>query len=413
VFARVGTGSITEPPTERGLNALAAGTFVAGGLGHHSADDLRRILAGKNVGISFGPATDAFTFGGGTTKDDLLLELQFLAARLTDPGYRPEALRQARKGLEQAYISFEHTLQGPLATDVENLLASGDPRYGLPAKDVMMSRNLDEVRAWLTPELTHGALEISLVGDLDVDTAIDAVAKTLGALPPRDPKPPLEALHQVAFPAQPFAKDYRITTEIPRGLVRVYWPTSDGLEASRSRRFTVLANIVSDRLRVKLREQLGAAYSPQAGSFASDTFPGYGYILTHVEIDPAMAAKVTDIIVDIGDDLAKNGVTEDELTRAREPLLTALKQSLRDNGYWLTAVLARAQEKPEVLDWCRNRLADIQSLSTAELSALARKYLGRDRASHVTVLPAAAPASPAVAAPAAPGAPAAPAAPKP
>ena len=394
--ARVGTGSITQPPALRGLTQLAGGTFVPGGLGKHSVDDLRRILAGKNASVSFGASTDAFVLSGGTTKDDLLLALQLLGARLTDPGYRPEALRQSQKGLEQAYLGFEHTFDGPLAMDIANLLANGDPRFGMPPKDVMMARNLDETRAWLTPELTHGAIELAIVGDLDIDATIDAVAKTLGALPARGPKPELAALRKVSFPAQPFTKDYSIVTEIPHSLIRVYWPTTDGMAAPRARRLNLLGEIVSDRLRVKIREGIAAAYSPQAGSFASDTFPGYGYILTHVEVDPPVAASVTELIIGLGDDLAKNGVQPDELTRAREPIMTQLKQSLRDNGYWLSSVLARAQEKPETLDWCRNRLADIESITAAELSVLAKNYLGRERASRVIVLPApgATPAAP-------------------
>ncbi|MFL6543761.1 MAG: hypothetical protein ACJ8LM_01080 [Candidatus Udaeobacter sp.] len=64
-----------------------------------------------------------------------------------------------------------------------------------------------------------------------------------------------------------------------------------------------------------------------------------------------------------------------------------MQQSLRTNNYWLNGVLARAQEKPEVLDWARTRLADVKEITTAELSALAKEYLVHARASHATVLP--------------------------
>ena len=64
-----------------------------------------------------------------------------------------------------------------------------------------------------------------------------------------------------------------------------------------------------------------------------------------------------------------------------------MQQSLRTNNYWLNGVLARAQEKPEVLDWARTRLADVKAITTAELSALAKEYLGHARASRATVLP--------------------------
>ncbi|MFI5358222.1 MAG: insulinase family protein, partial [Opitutales bacterium] len=53
VNVRIGTGQLTEPPAEPGLSFVADNTFVAGGLVRHSADDLRRILAGRTVGVGF------------------------------------------------------------------------------------------------------------------------------------------------------------------------------------------------------------------------------------------------------------------------------------------------------------------------------------------------------------------------
>ncbi|MDB6152590.1 MAG: peptidase domain protein [Chthoniobacteraceae bacterium] len=389
--ARIGNGTITEPADQRGLAAIALSTFGAGGLGKHSTDDLRKILAGKNVGVQFRGESDAFGFSGGTTREDLLLELQWLGAQITDAGYRPEALRQARKGIEQLYLSLEHTPNGPLSTEVANLLAGGDPRFGLPAKEVMMARNLDEVKAWLAPQLSKGAIEVGIIGDLDIDATIAAAAQTLGALPPRDPRPALDELKKITFPAQPFAKDYLIPTEIPKGALSLFWPTTDSMDVKRGRRLNMLAAVFNDRLRVKVREEIGGTYSPNAYSSSSETFPGYGYIMASIDVDPAMAGKISDLVITLADELASNGVTEDELNRARQPLLTSMKDSLRSNAYWLGRVLARAQEKPETLDWTRTRLSDVESITTADLNALAKEYLGRGRVSRATVLPAAAP----------------------
>jgi zinc protease len=386
--ARVGSGTITEPLTQRGLAALAGATFDGGGLGRHSVDDLRRILAGKNVGVQLGAATDAFNFTSATTPGDLLLDLQLMAAKITDPGYRPEALRQVRKGIDQLYLSFEHTANGPMATVVANQLANGDPRFGLPAKEVLLARNLNEVKAWLDPQLERGAIELAMVGDLDVDVAIAAVGKTLGALPIREPKPALEELRKVRFPEKPFAESFTIASEIPKGLVAVFWPTTDDSDVSRNRRLTMLANILSDRLRVKVRQELGGTYSPNAHSFTSDTFPGYGYLTASVDVEPGMAAKITDIVISLADDLAEHGATEDELNRAKQPLLTSIRESVRDNGYWLGAVLSKAQEKPQALDWARSRTKDSESITAAEVSELAKRYLPKSRASHVSVVPA-------------------------
>ncbi len=386
--ARVGNGSVTQPPDQRGLTTIADATFIPGGLGKHSSDELRRLNAGKNVGIGFGTETDTLGFRGSTTPESLTLELQLLTAAITDPGYRPEAMRQARKGIEQMYLGFAHTANGPMATEVANLLASGDPRFGIPPQQVLTARTTDEVRAWLAPQFAKGAIEVALVGDLDLEQTIAAVAATLGTLPPRATKPALTELKKVSFPAQPFTKTYSIPTEIPKGNVHLYWPSTDGFDVQRERRLALLASVLSDRLRVKIREEIGGTYSPSASSYTHYTFPGYGYFHASCVVDPAVAQKIADAIVAIGEDLANNGVTEDQLTRARQPTLASLRQARRTNAYWIASVLRRAQEKPAVLDHERTRLADLEAITAAELSALAKTYLGAAKASRVTILPA-------------------------
>jgi zinc protease len=404
INVRVGHGQLTEPRSQPGLATYASDTFMAGGLGRHSADELRRILAGKTAGVGFRVGADAFLFGGGTNREDLLLQMQLLAAQLTDPGYRPEAARQFSKGIEQEYLAFEHTADGPFTLEVPKLLASGDPRFGLPNKDEMLKRNLAEAKAWLTPELQRGAIEIAIVGDFDLETTIEAVAKTLGALPKRDAAPVSPELLAVKYPSTPFTREFVIQSEIPKGSIRTYWPTTDGREIHRTRRLSVLSDVLSDRLRIKVREELGDGYSPGAGNSPSDVYPGYGYMLAGVEVDPPKAKSLTDLIVAIANDLAEKGVTEDELQRAKNPILTSLRESARTNGYWLTNVLARAQERPEMLDWCRSRYADIEGITKPELDALAKTYLPASHASRVIVIPAA--LTPTPAGPTAPTAPA-------
>jgi len=391
--ARVGTGSMTEPRDQRGLASIAGATFDSGGLGRHSTDDLLRIFSGKNVSVRFRPAPDAFEFSGGATPADLLLALQLLAAKLTDPGYRPESLRLAQKGLEQMYLGFAHTPNGPLSTEIASLLASGDPRFGTPSKEIMMSRTLAEVRSWLSPHLTRGAIEIALVGELDEEAAIAAVARTLGALPTREARPALTELRSVQFPKQPFSRDFAIETQIPKGLAVFYWPTQDGLDARVARRLNLLASILTDRMRVTLREEMGGTYSASVRSAASDVFPGYGYFASGIDVDPTMVAKIAEAVTALSADLHANGVTEDELSRAKLPALTSIRESARTNGYWLSSVLARVQEKPIVLEWARTRESDVTAITKAEIDALAKAYLAPTRISRAVVLPAPKPAT--------------------
>ncbi|MGD1032253.1 MAG: insulinase family protein [Opitutaceae bacterium] len=384
---RAGAGRLTEPKDKPGLSFLTDLTFKAGGLGRHSTDDLQRILAGKTVDVGFSTSDDAFELSGSTNRDDLLLELQLLAAYLTDPGYRPEALRTAKKDIDEIYNEIAHTPEGPLQSRVPRLLAGGDPRFGLPDRSVLLSRTLEDVKAWVGPQLARGPLEIGIAGDIDLNATLDALARTFGALPKRAAKPDYAAERMVSFPAKPLSWDLAVQTEIPKAVVALYWPTADARDVHRTRRLSVLGRILDDRLRVKIREQMGDAYSPEAANDSSETFRDYGVMAAECVVAPDRAKDIAQSIREIAADLHANGVTPDELERARAPLLTALRESARTNPYWLGAVLGSCQEFPQRLDWARTRMTDVQAITKAEVDALAKLYLAPERAFQVIVKP--------------------------
>jgi len=391
--ARVGTGRLEEPRDQPGLAFFANAAFTAGGLGKHSADDLRRLLAGRNVGVGLQVADDALTFGGQTTPADLALQLQLLTATLFDPGYRTEAETTARRQMEPFYKRLASDPTGPFTLEVPRLLASGDPRFGMPTREAAFTRTLAELRTWLAPQLATGAIELSLVGDLAPDTAIAAVAATLGTLPSRAAKPALENLRQVTTPP-PSAQTLKVTTTIPKAALAVYWPTTDALESSRTRRLNLLADILGDRLRKTVREELGGSYSPGAASSPSDTYRNYGFLFARITLEASDVERIRPAVLAAAADLFTHGVTEDELERAKLPVLTAVRESERTNAYWLNAVLGSSQEQPWRLEWARTRAADLASVTKPELDALARAYLDPARALQFTVLPAQSPADP-------------------
>ncbi len=387
ISVRVGAGRLVEPRDQPGLGFFSEMSFASGGLGRHSTDDLARILAGRTVSLEFKVGNDALQFAAATNREDLLLQLQFLAAELTDPGYRPEAQRIARKNIEELYNQLDHDIQGPLNTDVPRLLASGDPRFGLPSRSEAMARNLAEEKAWLGPQLATGPIEIGIVGDIDIDATLNALARTVGALPARRPKPSYVEERKVAFPGTTWTRAFAVPTEISKSAVLITWPTADSSDIHRERRLLLLSQVLDDRLRIKIREQRGA-YDPEAGNESSDTFTGYGMMLAEVVVAPESAQEIQQAILDVAADLQRHGVTPDELERAKLPVLTAVHDARRTNGYWLDRVLLNCQEFPQRLDWSRTQEADINSITVDDLNLLAKAYLGPDRAFCVTVSPA-------------------------
>lgn len=389
LLARVGSGKLTQPKDMPMLDVFATAVFEGGGLGKHSNDDLQQILAGKNVGSTLKIGEDAFTIGGSTTPADFTTQAQLMCASLTDPGYRNEGLWQFQKAIPMIYQQLKHNPDGP-QQEMQAWIYGGDSRFSIAPIETLSSYTIEQARNWLTPELTKGYLELSVVGDFEVDQILPDLLATFGALAPRAPAPPaLNELRKIQFPNAPAAKVFTYESKISQGIATTLWKTN-GLRGNQAefRRLNVLGDIYGDRLREEIREKLGASYSPNAGASGSDGFEGVGYLIGQSIGKPEDLELLLKTMRDLADQLATSGATADELDRSIKPILGQLEKSLRDNSYWLGTVMSQSQADPKRLDLARRRDEDYRSISLAEINALAKKYLAAENALLVTIKPA-------------------------
>ncbi len=388
ILVSFGGGKLTAPADKPGLIPYAQSVFEAGGLEKHSVDDLRRIFASKTVGTDFAVGDDSFILSGKTTPDDMMDELRLICAYMVAPGYRDSADQQFKKNLEAIYTQLQHTAEGMMQNEVVGFIHSGDERFRFPKREVMEQRSLAEVKAWLASALRSEYLEIAVVGDIDVDKTLQQLGATFGALPKRaDKKPDYAKERAVKFPADTKEKDFEFSSEIQRAYAFAYWPTSDMSDIQRTRRLMLLGQILDDRLRLKIRQELGETYSPVSYHVPSDTYTGYGYMTAMATLKPEQVAKVKPMFAQIGQAMIDGGITEDEFQRAREPMLQQLAQMRRDNGYWIKSVLRNCQEHPERLDWARSMVADIQGIKKEDMVQMAKKYLSAASCLTIGLIP--------------------------
>ncbi|MES2981801.1 MAG: insulinase family protein [Verrucomicrobiota bacterium] len=389
ILARIGTGQLSQPADKPLLNAVATAVFGGGGLAKHSNDELAEILAGRNVSSSLSIAEDAFILSGSTTPDDQLLQLQFMVASITDPGYRPEGLWQFQKNIPVIFQNLKHTPAGP-SQEMETWLYGSDSRYSIPTQTKLSNYTIEDVVNWLSPELHEGYIEISIVGDFDPEAITQDLLKTFGTLPPRDLKPSTQTVHKrsVKFPNPPQEKTFTYESKIPQALATGIWKT-DGLRknTNEARRLNVLSDIFGDRLREEIREKLGASYSPNAGATGSDALEGFGYLIGQASGKPEDIPLLLNTMNTIASELAEKGAAQDELDRSLTPILSSLEKSNRDNSYWLSTVLSQSQSDPARLDLARERDEDYRSIKLTEINALAKKYFPASNLHKVSILP--------------------------
>jgi zinc protease len=360
----------------------AAGELINGGFEALSQEDAQRALAGKIYDAQFGVADDAFQLRGITRPADLPTQMQVLAAYVSHPGFRPEALERLRQAWLQALPQLEATPEGVMRRDLEPLLHSGDPRWAMPTAAQLQATRLDDVKALLKGELEKAPIEITIVGDVTVDQAIKEVAATFGALPPRPEETPVgDDGAKVAFPS-PTAKPVVLTDggRADQAMAIVSWPVTDFYENMLDSRAAMLAgDVLENRIVDKVRLAEGATYSPGVQTALSESYPHYGIALAAVEIPPEKIGGFFADVASITADLRNNGVTADELERARNPHIATLKKSMETNEYWLLR-LGGSIADPRRLEIIRTTLPDYARVTATEVQAAARRYFVDDKA---------------------------------
>jgi zinc protease len=384
VLLSVQFGQGKQAETAGGLALVAEAVVKESGIGRLSREQLAQALAGTNVNLEFKVGPESFAFVGSCLRTEFEQLLQLLYHRLHDPAYRPEAFRRSRENLRRMYDQLAGSVEGVQQVQGMRFLAGASPEYGLAAWDQVERVDLAQVRDWLTPVFARAPLEINVVGDVDPQEVMRLVSRYLGA-EQRQPSA-VAPVQPIVFPA---GQERRLhaSSAIDRALLTVAWKTDDFWDIDRTRRLNLLASVLDDRLRVKIREELGATYAPQVISMPSRGHAGFGLLQSNLIVAPEQAAPLAQVIRQVAASLGDQGVSEEELRRALEPTLTSIKDIKRNNRYWMESVLMLSSRHPQQLQWPLSISEGFAAIRAEELTTLARQYIRPEQAATVIVSP--------------------------
>ena len=385
----LGKGDLFFPEELPGFKWFAPNMLSLAGLEAHSADDIQTLMAGKSVGTSISFGTRRMYMSGATVPEDLDDQLNLMTAYATAPGYRAEAKTRYDNYIQSFYPTLDSTPGGVAAKEVERLIRSGDARFGYPEEEDLINIEMESLETWLEPDLTGKAIEIGVVGDVDVDMVIEEVARTFGALPKVDADIPSIKGKDVSleFPTgsqRPVKLSH--AGEAGTALLRTYWPAPDGRDVTTSRHVSMIAQLFKLRLTEVMREEEGASYSPSAFSYSPRIYPDYGYIGASLELDPKDIDRISAKVDEIAAEFRAGEFDEAIFERAIKPARERIETSLESNGYWMN-VISEAQSDPERLDRHRSRYKAYQNMTIKELQSLAATLFDPKDAYRVQVLP--------------------------
>jgi zinc protease len=391
--ARLGQGIVDTAPNQPRIEFLGIALFLLSDLGQNTQGEITRLLRLHGVQFNFTLTDYQMAIDAVGPASELPFTLRLVTAYLSD--LKLDAGKMV--GAVGQYAVIRNRALGSTGDLASNetyyRMADSDPRALYPTTEQMARYSFYDVVDWMRAHWLNGPVELGITGDLEVDSTIAATALTLGTLPPRTalPAPDRGPLTLMGFP---YRKTVRVALPDQAATLRIAWPAGAAADIRVTAAMQLAVDAIVDRLRIQLRDELGETYSPRGGIYQAPDQPGFCFAWIEVTLNPKQARTLATRTLALADDLAAQGITDEEFSRLREPRRDQTTAQLGSNFWWLQHVLVRAQSQAQVL-------SDVRALATAytrvtrdEVNRVAAQSLRSGQASAILVLPASAPTTP-------------------
>lgn len=382
-------GVLAETAANNGASRLMARMLLKGTKTRDAAEIARAVEeAGGSIDADSG--NNSFTVSLSVMKPDLAAGLDVLAEVLEHPTFPTEELETERSA-QLAAIKAEADEPTKIARDLlREKLFPGHP-YALRTSgsaEVVAKLTPDDLRA-LHDRLTVASNGvIAVFGDVKATEVYELAKKAFAGLPAGDanaaPSP---------TPAAKPTDTVVATAEVPKNqaILMIGYPGVDMASPDRAAidLIDTASSDLGSRFFDRIREKLGLAYFVGTTQLVG---PTPGAFLFYLGTDPAKVDKVRAEFRDEIEKLAREGLTPEELARAKKKLLGSEAIANQSN-----AATAQSSALNELFglgaDYDRRRRAVIEAVTLEDTKRVAKAYFDHPGRVEVIVAPPAKPAA--------------------
>ncbi|MBR1768995.1 MAG: insulinase family protein [Bacteroidales bacterium] len=366
---------------------MAAGIIDGSGIGKMDHNQLQKFQMKHTFGTE--PYISDLTEGidGNCSPKDFELLLQYVYMYFTAPCKDKEVLDVRVENLRSQLKTLQNMPELAFQIQMQKSMYPKDKRnVTIPTEKQISSLNIDKMYKIFRERFSNASdFTFEFVGNFDINEIKPMIEKYIGGLPSTGKTEQWKDLSPEFAKGKVDDKVYKGTEDKATMVIVMNKEFTDGVKEKRV--IDVMGEILQIRVTEKIREELGATYSPYIGVNYS-LLPKPEFSMTaYYSFAPDNAEKVENATFEILDEMSSSGATEANLAKAKEQLIKRRESSYTSSNSFWSSVIKSSYIYGTKIQNMETYKEIVNSVTVEDIKAAAEKYLKHDEFVKVTLLP--------------------------
>jgi predicted Zn-dependent peptidase len=381
-------GEINETDQNRGLSQLAAASWTTPACRSVGSAALKPELERLGVKLAAGCYQDRLTLRVEAPAASLPDALHVAFLLLSEPLIEPDALEKARRGAASGRGMRGDRWQRLVSESLIGTVLPEDVRLRQITAEQVDRFTLAHAQAWIDAVVRNGPVEAAIVGDVELEEAMQAAGRFLGALPSRPRIGPETFSQRRLLDDPPGDRRASRTVDTPDG--RAYllegFLGAEFADLAEYRALWVAACVMEDRLRSRLATEGLAAPRVDAGCAAAMVYRNSGLVFASAIVEPSDVERAAAVLASVVDGLRTDPPTELEVRKAGSTLSQRVLAYRGDPSFWVD-VLSQSTYRGPGPDAIWEGVDQYAAFTVEDVRRALETYLTSERRAGLALLP--------------------------
>lgn len=318
---------------------------------------------------------------------DLEYLLQYVYMYFTAPRKDQEVLDVAVENIRSQLKQIQNNPQVAFSVQLQKSLYPNDKRnISIPSEKNIKSLNLDKMYKIFKERFNSASdFTFSFVGNFDLNEVKPLIEKYIGGLPTNGKTENWKDVSPKFATGVVDDKVYKGTEDQATMVIVLNKEFADSEKEEKV--VDIIGEVLQIRATQKIREELGATYSPYLGADYSLLPKSEFTVTAYYSCSPDNTKKVEDATWEILDEMINEGVSDVNLAKAKEQLIKRREASYTSSNSFWAGVIKSSYTYNRPIKSMDAYKELVNSITADDVKAAAAKYLQHKEYVKVTLLP--------------------------